>query len=112
MISESILAAILDSLKGPILFADTDHITRYMNKAAIAYYTGGESQIGTSVLDCHNETSQKMMLEILAAMHGGLDEQLFTDDKDQRVYMCAVRGPDGEVLGYYERYDPPPEPED
>lgn len=33
MISESTLAAILDSLKGPILFADTDHVTRYMNRA-------------------------------------------------------------------------------
>lgn len=53
-----------------------------------------------------------MMVEILAAMHEGLDERLITDGKDHRVYMRAVRGPDGEVLGYYERYEPPPEPDD
>jgi PAS domain-containing protein len=36
MTDPTLLAAILDSLKDPILFADTDHIIRYMNKAAIA----------------------------------------------------------------------------
>jgi DUF438 domain-containing protein len=110
MITKSIMAAILDSLKGPVLFADTNHVTRYMNKAAIAYYTDGESQIGRSLLDCHNETSQAMMVEILAAMHEGLDEQRISGEEGHRIYMRAVRGPGGQVLGYYERYEPPPEP--
>ena len=34
MIDTTLMAAILDSLKDPVLFADTDHVTRYMNKAA------------------------------------------------------------------------------
>jgi nitrogen-specific signal transduction histidine kinase len=110
MISKTIMAAILDSLKGPVLFADTNHVTRYMNKAAIAYYTDGESHIGRSLLDCHNETSQAMMVEILAAMHKGLEEQRISVEEEHRIYMRAVRGPDGQVLGYYERYEPPPEP--
>ena len=38
MIGASLMAAILDSLKDPILFADTEHVTRYMNKAAVAHY--------------------------------------------------------------------------
>jgi DUF438 domain-containing protein len=108
----TLLAAILDSLKDPILFADTDHITRYMNKAAMAFYTGGKSQIGRSLLDCHNEQSQKMMIEILAAMHEGEEERLITDDEEQRIYMRVVRGANSQVLGYYERYEPPkPAPE-
>ncbi len=41
MIDTAIMAAILDSLKAPILFADTDHIVRYMNAAAVAHYSGG-----------------------------------------------------------------------
>jgi DUF438 domain-containing protein len=78
-----------------------------MNRAAIAFYTDGEKQIGRSLLDCHNEQSQQMMIEILAAMHEGEDERIITDDQEHRIYMRAVRGPDGQVLGYYERYEPP-----
>jgi DUF438 domain-containing protein len=107
MVSASLMAAILDSLKDPILFADTEHVTRYMNKAAIAHYEQGESLVGRSLLDCHNERSQQMMIEILAEMHGGLDERLITDDDENCIYMRAVRDTDGQVLGYYERYEPP-----
>jgi DUF438 domain-containing protein len=107
MIGASLLAAILDSLKDPILFADTEHVTRYMNKAAVAHYTERESLIGRSLLDCHNERSQRMMKEILAEMHEGLDERLITDDDEHRIYMRVVRDTNGQVLGYYERYEPP-----
>jgi DUF438 domain-containing protein len=107
MVDTSLLVSILDSLKDPILFADTGHVTRYMNKAAIAHYSEGESLIGRSLLDCHNEASQALMKEILAAMHLGEEERLITDDEEHRIYMRAVRDPQGRVLGYYERYTPP-----
>jgi PAS domain-containing protein len=108
MVGETILSAILDSLKDPLLFADTAHVTRYMNKAAVAHYEEGMSLIGRSLLDCHNERSQQMMIKILAAMQAeGLEERLITDDEEHRIFMRAVRGPDGQVLGYYERYEPP-----
>jgi PAS domain-containing protein len=107
MIDVALMAAILDSLKDPILFADTGHVTRYMNKAAIAHYEEGETLIGRSLLDCHNERSQQMMIEILAAMHDGLEEQLITDNEEERIFMRVVRDAGGSVLGYYERYEPP-----
>jgi nitrogen-specific signal transduction histidine kinase len=107
MVDVTLMAAILDSLKGPVLFADTEHVTRYMNKAAIAHYEGGASLIDRSLLDCHNEQSQQMMIEILAAMHEGEEERLITDNEEYRVYMRVVRDADGGVLGYYERYEPP-----
>ena len=107
MIGASLMAAILDSLKDPILFADTEHVTRYMNRAAIAHYGEGESLIARSLLDCHNERSQQKMKEILAEMHEGLDERLITDNEKYRIYMRVVRDTDGQVLGYYERYEPP-----
>ena len=108
MVETTILAAILDSLKEPVLFADTEHVTRYMNQAAIAYYEEGEALLGRSLLDCHNERSQRMMIEILAAMQAeGLEEQLITDNEEHRIYMRAVRDVHGQVLGYYERYAPP-----
>jgi PAS domain-containing protein len=101
------MAAILDSLKDPILFADTEHVTRYMNKAAVAHYEQGDDLVGSSLLDCHNERSQQMMIEILAEMHEGLEERLITDNDEERIFMRAVRDTDGQVLGYYERYEPP-----
>ena len=107
MIDATLMAAILDSLKDPVLFADTEHIIRYMNRAAVAHYDEGESLLGRSLLDCHNEKSQQQMIEILAAMQVGEEERLITDDEENRIYMRAVRGADGQVLGYYERYEPP-----
>ena len=107
MLDETFLAAILDSLKDPILVADTEHVTRYMNRAAIAYYEEGESLIGRSLLDCHNEQSQEMMIDTLAEMYKGLEERLITDNEKHRIYMRAVRDAAGTVVGYYERYEPP-----
>jgi DUF438 domain-containing protein len=107
MTDATILAAILDSLKEPILVADTEHRTFYMNKAAIEFYTGGESLIGRSLLECHNEESQRVMIEILAAMHQGEDERIITNNEEEKIYMRAVRDAEGQVLGYYERYEPP-----
>jgi len=106
-IDATVMAAILDSLKDPLLFADTDHVTRYMNQAAVEYYDEGQELIGRSLLECHNERSQRMMVEILAAMHAGEEERLITDNKKHRIHMRAVRDQDGRVLGYYERYEPP-----
>ena len=113
MIGASLMAAILDSLKDPILFADTEHVTRYMNKAAIAHYEEeGESLIGRSLLECHNERSQQMMVEILAEMHEGLEERLITDNEKYRIFMRVVRDTEGQILGYYERYEPPSQSDD
>ncbi|MGD1991790.1 MAG: PAS domain-containing protein [Anaerolineae bacterium] len=104
----TLLAAILDIIDEPILVADTDHVIRYMNKAAIAFYDGGSTLLGSSLLDCHNEESQHTILEILDAMEDGEDQRLFSDDGEQRVTMQAVRDPNGRLLGYTERYEPPP----
>ena len=105
MVDHTTLLAILDSLPEPILVADTDHVTRYMNRAAIAFYEGGADLIDCSLLDCHNDQSQREMIEILAAMHAGEQERLITLTDEKRVYMRAVRDPEGKVLGYYERYE-------
>ncbi len=107
MIEASWLAALLDSLKHPLLFADTKHIIRYMNKAAAAHYERGRDLIGTSLLDCHNAESQKTIQEIFRAMQHGLEERMITDNERHRIYMRAVRDEEENLLGYYERYEPP-----
>ncbi len=40
-------------------------------------------------------------------MRTGLEERLITDNEKHRIYMRAVRDENGQVLGYYERYEPP-----
>ena len=107
MVEPALLAALLDSLYDPVLVADPRHVIIYMNRAAIAHYKGGESLLGKSLLDCHNAESQKTMQEVLAALEAGEEERLYTDSETKRVYMRAVRGQDGSLLGYYERYAPP-----
>ena len=105
MTDATLLAHVLDSFTDPVLVADAEHTVVYMNSAAVDHYTGGEALMGTSLLDCHNERSQEMMIEILAALQSGEEERLISDDEKRRIYMRAVRDEAGEFVGYYERYE-------
>ena len=107
MTDASLMAALLDSMKDPVLLADTDHVIRYMNKPAIDHYEAGAALLGRSLLDCHNDDSRRQIVEILAAMRAGEEERLITDNQKHRIHMRAVRDPSGKLLGYYERYEPP-----
>lgn len=98
---------LLDSLKNPILFADTDHVVRYANKAAKEFYRGGAGLIGKSLFDCHNQRSGEIMRAVLHKLGEGLDEELIVDSDKHRIYMRAVRDASGRLLGYYERFEPP-----
>jgi hypothetical protein len=71
MMDAPLMAAILDSLKGPLLFADTQHVIRYVNAATLAHYEEGTSLPGCSLLDCHNPQSQREIVEILDACRTG-----------------------------------------
>ena len=105
MVDITLLAAILDSLSEPIIFADTEHATRYMNKAAVAHYAGGADLIGRSMLDCHNPESQRMIIKIMATFEAGENECLYKETEKRRQYMRAVRDPEGRLLGYYEWFE-------
>jgi DUF438 domain-containing protein len=97
----------LDSLKDAFCFCDTDHVIRYMNAAARERYAGRPAEVGRSIFDCHNETSNALIVEIVERFQAGLAEELIRDDEVTRIYMRAVRDVDGALLGYYERYEPP-----
>ena len=104
---KAFLLSLLNSIKDPILFANTNHIVQYMNKTAIVHYSEGEKLLKTNLLKCHNEESQKMMIEILSEMQDGLEEKLITDNEKYRIFMRAVRNDKGELIGYFERYEKP-----
>lgn len=104
---KTFLLSLLNSIKDPILFADTNHIVQYMNKAAIEHFEDGEKLLQSNLLKCHNEVSQKMMIDIFSEMKNGLEEKMITDNEKYRIFMRAVRDEKGNLLGYFERYEPP-----
>jgi DUF438 domain-containing protein len=99
--------AFMDSLKDPFVFVDNEHIIRYMNNAAFGHHEKAESLPGSSIFDCHNDESNVVINSIYQKMQNGLDEELITDNEKFRIYMRAVRDKNGELLGYFERYEPP-----
>ena len=105
--NKELLEIFLDSLKNPFMFVDTEHVIRYMNKAAINNYKRGTAHLGESIFACHNKNSCRIIREVFAEMQKGLEERLITDNDRFRIYMRAVRDGSGKLLGYYERYEPP-----
>ena len=108
MDQRTLFACLLDSMPDPVVFVDTGHVIRYMNRAAVAHHQEGTALIGRSVLDCHNERSRQTIVAITAEMLAdGLQERLITDTRERRIFMRAVRDDRGALLGYFERYEPP-----
>lgn len=105
--TSDVMRALLDSMKDPLVFVDTDHIIRYMNPVGIANYAkwGGAELIGKSVLDCHNEASQATIRQVFGEMIEGKEEHLISSNERRRIFMRAVRAGDGKLIGYYERYE-------
>lgn len=107
-----VLLLIFDSWNKPIVFVDTAHIIRYMNKPAKRHYSKWGDVVGKSLLDCHNERSRAIILKSFSALSGGEREVEITNSTRHRVYMRGVKDEKGELIGYYERYDPPVKKDD
>ncbi len=106
-VDETLFTYFMDSLKDPFVFVDMNHIIQYMNREAKERFKGKPAEVGRSIFDCHNELSNKIIVEICEKFKEGLEEELITDNKKYRVYMRAVRDNEGNCIGYYERYEPP-----
>lgn len=103
--------AILETVPTPIVFVDTSHTIRYLNRAARRRYyekRGLSSLEGRSIFACHKQASTDQIMQLFARMQAGEDEIFLKVNKDgERVTVVAVRGADGVLLGYYERFDLP-----
>lgn len=102
-----ILAMVLDSWNKPIVFVDTTHHIRYMNKPAKRHYSKWGDVVGKSIFDCHNENSKEIIEKAYRGLVDGAKEVMIVNSKKHRVYMRSVRDESGTIVGYYERYDPP-----
>lgn len=104
---DAICRAILDGFTEPVVFVDTEHVTRYMNEEAAAQYKkwGGYDIIGKSIMDCHDEKSCQTIREAFDRMASeGMDEVEIYRRPGKIAYMAAVRDENGKLLGYYERF--------
>jgi len=102
-----LLELIMDSLKHHFVFVDTEHVIRYMNKAAVERYKGSAAKVGGSIFACHKEESKQIILDVVEAFEEGEDEKMIFNSEDHRTFMRAVRDRDGNLIGYYERFEPP-----
>lgn len=96
---------LLDGLKEPLVYCSADHVIRYMNAAARERYAGRPAAVGRSIFDCHNSASNAQIVEVGERLTAGEDEVQLSQDGGQRSFMRAIRSPEGEYLGYYERYE-------
>lgn len=107
---QAVYKALLDSINSPIVFVDNDHVIRYLNKTAQARYYEGRGYaelIGKSLFDCHNPASAAAIRALHDRLLAGENEVFLKENKyRERITVVAVRSPEGQLLGYYELFEP------
>lgn len=105
----AIMGHILDAIPYPIVFVDTEDVIRYMNKRARYHYyeeRGYRDLIGKSLFDCHCPESRKMIEEAVEGLRNhGQEIFLKVNVRNERVYITPVRDGDGNLVGYFERFE-------
>jgi DUF438 domain-containing protein len=109
MLTDQTLKCILDSIPYSIVFVDTEHIVRFLNRCAkYRYYQerGYSELIGKSIFDCHNEKSVGAIKEAFERFKNhGQEEFLKVSVRNERIYITPVRDDNGNLLGYSERFE-------
>jgi len=109
MTEDLIKTYILDSIPYPIVFVDTDHIIRYMNSTAKHFYytiRGYRDLVGKSLFDCHGEVSEDKIRAVVDKLKNHANEIfLNVSVSNHRLYINPVRNEQGELVGYFERFE-------
>lgn len=110
MSEQEMMAGILDSYPYPIVFVDGDFVIRYLNRYAKYHYyqeRGYSDLIGHSLFDCHD--SEQAKARIRSAWEGicrnGKEVFIGVNAFNQRIYMQGVRGANGQLIGFFERFE-------
>ena len=103
------LRSLLDSIPYPVVFIDTDHIIRYLNKRAKYHYyqeRGYSELVGKSLFECHSEKSAEMIKKTVEKFRNHHYEVfLGVNVRNERTYIVPVRDEEGGLIGYYERFE-------
>ena len=109
MSREEMFEAILDSIPYRIVFVDTDHIIRYLNKEARHHYydvRGYDELVGKLIFTCHSERTKEMLLAAVEKLRNhGNEIYLGVSVYNERKYINPVRNEKGELIGYFERFE-------
>ena len=106
---EEMFEAILDSIPYRIVFVDTDHIIRFLNKEARHHYydvRGYGELVGKSIFECPSEKSREMLIAAVEKLRNhGNEIYLGVSVYNERKYINPVRNEKGELIGYFERFE-------
>lgn len=103
--------SIIDQDPASVVICDPEHTILYMNPAAVTNYAkrGGADLVGRSLLECHNSRSNEQIQKIadwfLADVSHNRVHTFFNEKQNKDVYMVALRGEDGSLIGYYEKHE-------
>lgn len=94
-----------------VVICNLEHEIIYMNPAAAARYakSGGAELVGKSLLDCHTEHANAMIKKVVAWFSESPDHNriytFYNEKENKDVYMVALRGETGNLIGYYEKHE-------
>ncbi len=103
--------SVIDADKCAVVICDLSHTIIYMNPAACERYSkrGGAALVGQSLMDCHSPKSRDSIEKVVAWFKKSKDNNTvftFRNTKENKdVYMVALRGDSGELIGYYEKHE-------
>lgn len=101
--------SILEQDRSAVVICNLRHEIIYMNKSARERYKKHGELVGKSIFDCHNAESNEKIREVVEWFAKSPDNNLvFTyhnDRENKDVYMVALRGENGELIGYYEKHE-------
>ena len=103
--------SIVDMDECAVVICNLAHEIIYMNPAAIVHNEkrGGAGLVGKSLLDCHNEESQRLIQKVVQWFQEDIGHnRIYTfhnEEKNKDFYMIALREEDGTLIGYYEKHE-------
>lgn len=101
--------SVIDQDRASVVICNLQHEIIYMNAAAVERYKKHGDLLGKSLLDCHSPASNdaiKRIISWFAADNAHNIVYTFHNEKENKdVYMVALRGEDGTLIGYYEKHE-------
>ncbi len=108
---DMLFKSVLEADREAVVLCGLDHTIAYMNPAAIRRYEkwGGAALVGKSLMDCHNEKSRALIVQVVdwfrASAGNNLVHTFYNAKENKDVYMVALRDDGGELIGYYEKHE-------
>lgn len=103
--------SVLEQDRSAVVLCNLEHKIIYMNPVAKDRYKkyGGADLVGKSILDCHNEKSRNIILNVVEWFARKADNNIvytYSNEKENKdVYMVALRDDNKALIGYYEKHE-------